>query len=206
MLFHTLTGDTFQFTYHNNKHKMNGMHSLSTSTKGNKFCHKMHNNCNYICSSCYAFTLESMRGKVRRRYELNTKALSSRRLKDREIPIVDYKFCRFNAFGELVNLTHYFNLVAIAEANTNTTFALWTKRISLLKGKVHQLTNMFHVASSWKKNIEMELPENFNKVFTVFNKPYARENDIDINCTASCRTCLLCYTHNDVIFVRELVR
>jgi len=204
--FEISNGNTYQFSFHQNRHKMNGMYSLSTSTKANKFCQVMHQEADCVCSSCYAYTLESMRDNVRKRYILNGKTLSDRLLKDSEIAIIDFDFVRFNAFGELLNLTHYFNLMAMVEANPDTTFALWTKRPVLIKDHMVKWDNLFYIYSSLMKNEEAELPKSFDKVFTVFNKPYAREHNISINCTQSCRTCLLCYTKNDVTHIRELIR
>jgi len=196
---------SYQFTFHNNKHKMNGMISLNTSTLNNSFCVGMMKKKEHVCNSCYAKTLESMRPNVRNRYELNSVALA-KKLKPNELPHIQGSFVRFNSFGELINLTHYKNMIAIAEANPHTTFTLWTKRTALIKNAIANLDNLIHVYSSPTKNVESKLPKGFNKVFTVFNLPYVRENNVEINCTKSCRSCLLCYTHNDTVFVRELIR
>jgi hypothetical protein len=51
-----------------------------------------------------------------------------------------------------------------------------------------------------------ELPEGFDKVFTVYTKQYVKENNIDINCGGKkCKDCLLCYVGDEKL-IRELMR
>lgn len=205
-MLYNLSIGSILFTFHLNDYKMREMYSLNTSTKANKFCNTMHGNKDCVCSSCYAFTLESMRGKVRRRYEENGITLSKRVMKDSEVPILDFDYTRFNAFGELLNIIHYRNLMKIVEANPKVVFALWTKRPELFKKEMVLADNLFYIYSSLKRNEEPKLPKGFNKTFTVFNKPFAREHDTPINCSASCKSCLLCYSDNDIIAIHELIR
>ena len=48
------------------------------------------------------------------------------------LPTILDAFFRFNAHGELINLTHLENLVRIAKKNPHCNFALWTKRNDLI--------------------------------------------------------------------------
>lgn len=201
-------GDSFiQFTEHT-KYKLKGMTSLNTSTLANPFCHKMIKNKDLICHRCYARTLESLRSLVAKRFEENGKILSSRLLKNNEIPILNYKYVRLNAFGELLNRTHYLNYMKIVEANDSTIFALWSKRLDILKNK-KIFDNLIYVYSSPRLNvIAKDQTNKFDKIFTTFTTKYIRENNIILNCHGKeCLSCKLCYTkNNDVKFINEKVR
>jgi hypothetical protein len=94
--------------------------------------------------------------------------------------------------------------LAIAEANPATTFAMWTKRLDIVKPV--RMDNFIYVYSSPQKNVVAPLPKGFDKVFTVFSKPFIRENGVGINCQQSCAACLLCYTRNDIVYVNEALR
>ena len=204
MLYQLSTGD-IQFTVHK-EYKLKGLASLNTSTLENPFCQKMICNKDLVCGRCYAKTLEQFRHLVHERFAKNGVALS-KKIKDSEVPIVNWKTVRFNSFGELINATHYKNLLKIVEANPGTMFALWTKRYDIIKKHRKDFDNLIHVYSSPKMNtVSTKFEKMFDKIFTVFNIKYVRENNVDINCTGSCATCMLCYTHNDVKYINERVR
>lgn len=187
--------------------KMDGMISINTLPKLNPFCLKMRESKENICFACYCKRSEQY-PNLQKSYAHNTEMLSSHVLTQKELPVIEHLFCRFNAFGELMNKTHAKNLYTIARYNPAVTFTLWTKRPELLKG-LKKPDNMILIYSSPKKNVEAELPAGFNKVFTVFNKEYLREHsDVTINCGAkNCLTCHKCYSLNDTdIFIREKLK
>jgi len=200
-------GEYLHFTQHKSEgNKMDKMMSLNTSTKENPFCQKMRKNKDLICATCYAYTLESFRKKITPPFAKNGELLS-RKLKSNEIPILNSEYVRFNAFGELLNKTHFKNLLAIVEANPHVNFALWSKRANIIKSYLKRFDNLTYVYSSPRVNvIDMRYTDIFDKIFTVFNIHYIRENAIDINCKASCYTCGLCYNRNDVKFIHEQIR
>ena len=198
------------FTKHQSKgkciNKMDGMVSLNTSTINNDFCLKMHDNVKLICSSCYAYNLELFRKQIVPPFYRNGKILT-RPLKDHEIPHLKLKSLRFNAIGELLNKQHYFNLVAIAEANPNTICTLWTKRPEIAATHRITLPNLIHIYSSPMLNtISTKQAKHFDKIFTVFNTAYIRDNNVSINCQKQCATCNICYTHNDIKYINEKIR
>lgn len=192
--------------YKKGKNKMEGMVSLSTSSICNSFCERMSKNKSLICSSCYARKLESFRktsiGDVFYRNGLILK----NRLNSSDIPLLKPRTYRFNSFGELLGVNHYKNLLAIAEANPDSIFALWTKRADIIRRNKLVLPNMIHVYSSPKLNKVKDAGPEFDKIFTVFNTSFVRDNNITINCKQQCKNCMLCYTHNDVRFVNEALR
>jgi|SRR5271157_55697 len=187
------------------QNKMGGMTSINTSTVHNPFCQMMRQTKRNVCASCYAHTQESFRKKVvSPLYFSNSMLLSGVLLKDSEMPTIKSSHCRFNSFGEIFNLTHFQNLLNIAMANPQVTFALWTKRLDIVKPVL--LPNLIYVYSSPQKNVVSNLPKGFDKVFTVFSKPFIRENNVDINCELHCATCLKCYTHNGIVNINEALR
>ena len=46
-----------------------------------------------------------------------------------------------------------------------------------------------------------------DKIFTVYNISYIRDNGIEINCgKKKCIECQLCYSHNDVKYINEKIK
>lgn len=186
--------------------KMQGMLSINTSTVMNPFCQKMKET-DSICRKCYARSLEPFRSKGLGYSKLwfnNGVELSSSPLK--RIPKLKVKVMRLHAFGELINRTHLNNFKMIAENNPDTLFTLWTKRKNLFKDFIKP-SNMILIYSEPKVNkVCKNVPENFDKIFAVFNKKFAKENNIDINCEKKCITCMKCYSHNSIQIINELMK
>jgi len=196
------------FTYHEEKpgkpNKMGGMMSLNTSSHNNPFCVRMHGNKKSVCRACYSWTLEAFYEKQLAHYLISNGDILSTTIME-GVPILDRLYCRFNSFGELLNKTHYHNLLGIVDANPQTTFALWTKRLDIVKNPAKR-DNLIYIYSSPIKNVEARLPKGFDKVFTVYSKPFIRENAVAVNCAKHCKTCLLCYTKNNTAFIKEEMR
>ena len=62
----------------------------------------------------------------------NSERLANKVLDYDLLPTILDAFFRFNAHGELINLTHLENLVRISKKNPHCSFALWTKRNDLV--------------------------------------------------------------------------
>ena len=108
--------------------KLKGISAINTNTVTNKFCQKMQKG-NNICKHCYSQAmLTGSRKNCQDSFQRNSDLLSSRGLSNHEIPIINAAWFRFHGHGELINELHFLNLCRIAEANPQTTFALWTKR------------------------------------------------------------------------------
>ena len=202
--------------YHK-KNKLEGFYSLNTSPNCNGFCNKMHANKNSICSKCFAVNQEkrmpNLKNKNARNFDILTKELVNFE------GFLNVLYFRFHSFGELENITHLHNFINLTKQHKRTTFALYTKRIDLLKEyfKTHKKpSNLIIVVSSPILNkeinfeaIKKQLPQ-VDKTFTVYTKDYVVENDVKINCGGKkCSNCMLCYNKsrakkNNVI--RELVK
>jgi hypothetical protein len=185
--------------------KLAGVWAINTSPLDNPFCLGMAENPDNICSYCYSQKIlrglrRNCRPSMKRNGELLQKALV-------KIPkIRKPHLFRFSAHGELFNRQHAENYFAIARNNPHVTFAFWTKRVNLLEG-LEKPENVILVYSSPKLNVVSPLPEGFNKVFTVFTGRDNVPEGMKINCAGKkCVACQLCYSHNDITFINELVR
>jgi len=208
MAKHTLSNG-YELTISELSDKMEGVNAISTSVMLNPFCQKMHFTDGTICQSCYARDSEYRYEGARLGWQMNYIILSERLLKSKDIPRINSAIFRFQSHGELINRTHYKNLVRIADANPETMFGFWTKNLKVIKqGGLIKRDNIIYVFSSFKKNVlNPVVPKGFDKVFTVFNRPFLRKHpEVDINCTGKCNECRLCYSRNDVVFVNEKIK
>lgn len=180
------------------KSKMDGLVSINTNPTMNPFCNKMRSK-DTICKSCYSKRYEYFPNTVKRLTD-NTNILLSKDFDIKCVPNLNtYRFVRLHSFGELINSTHYRNLLSIVKAFPDTTFTLWTKRKEIVQ-KIEKPTNLILIYSSPKLNKVSALPDKFDKVFTVFDKDF---EGVDINCQKQCISCLKCYTYNDTMFINE---
>jgi len=189
--------------------KMVGMNSLNTSAECNPFCTKMRATKGYICQSCYSKSTERRWKYSQAAWANNFDVLSSRVLADQEIPIINSAIFRFQAHGDLVNRTHYINLVRFAEANQQTTFALWTKHMDVVNnGGLVKVKNLINIYSTPVLNdLHPIRPKGFSKVFTVYSRPFTREHkSVKVNCAASCLECQKCYQHNGITRINEHIK
>jgi len=183
--------------------KMEGMISLNTSSLNNKFCIAMSKK-DIICSKCYSNRMLKMYKTADGAFQHNGRLLSEGKLED--LPQFNAAFVRFNAFGELINDTHLYNLVRICNANPQTTFTLWTKKkgiVAKILAQYGKPNNMLLVYSSEGVGVRELLPLYFDKVFTVYDKV----SQVDINCgDKKCFDCRLCYTKNRTIYIKEKLK
>ena len=188
--------------------KMEGMHSLNTSAEINPFCQAMRQCPGSVCHSCYSKSRERRWHYAHEAWVNNYYVLSENVLKDRELPIINNQLFRFDAHGDLVNRVHYKNQASIAEANPKTMFTLWSKNLAIInRGGIIKLHNLIHVFSTYKLNeLNPILPKGFDKVFTVFRRPFVRENNVEINCEKKCITCGKCYERNNIVKINELIK
>lgn len=175
-----------------------------------------------ICAFCYAF-IAIKRGtflirKAIPHYTKNGDILSNRLLEDWEIPrytvsTTRYIDCfRFEAFGDLFNITHFENYVNIARKNPDIHFALWTKKWYIVNEyfKTHSRPkNLSIVISSLEIDKPFE-PEKHNLSF-VPDVVFTVTRDINkVNCKCgfgACANCQRCYhRHFKTIYIWELLR
>ena len=196
--------------------KMTGINSIGTSCANNPHCIARRENNESVCSKCYASTYMKMRKALKERLEGNADILTTRLLKDREIPVTNAAVFRFESFGDLYNVTHLTNYVLICERNPYTHYGLWTKNIWILDEMFNECgikkpDNLSIIVSSPMLNKIMELDREkywfVDHVFTVYNKQFIKANDVEINCgSRDCLGCQRCYHRNTEFYVNEKLK
>jgi len=139
----------------------------------------------------------------------NSEALANKVHDMDYLPSINQAWFRFNAHGELINLTHLENLNRIARKNPHCSFALWTKRNDLVS-KYYKTrekpSNMVLIYSNSKvSTIMSKPPKHFDRTFNnVLEHEYVDKQ----NCTGQkCKDCRLCYTiGNQVTTIVEMVK
>jgi len=196
------------------KSKLDGFYSLNTSTLNNPFCKKMFSNDNdLICKHCYAKTLEKRYFYKTDKLNVNGAILSESILLWDHVPYYPLlSVLRIHSLGELINDVHFINVILIAKKNSHCTVSIWTKRPDIVKRVFKsgylKPDNLILIYSNPRVNCDFEIktPEFFDKVFSNYTKNFAEENNIDINCYRSCKDCMICYRHNDIEQIKELVK
>lgn len=197
----------------NHSGKMSGIQSLSTDPRMNKHCIKRTKIKDSICSKCFSFRrIKLQKLNFPDTLEDNTNKL--RTIINAELfPTIIVRYFRFESFGDLYcneQVHNYFNL---CEKNPKTYFALWTKNPQYIANVLNEgrtkPNNLNIILSSPIINQPM-VGSRFpfvDKIFTVYDKSYANEHKIDINCGArSCITCGKCYEKNEIRIVNELLK
>jgi hypothetical protein len=169
-----------------------------------------------ICKSCYSVKglVEGKTGNPPKATSIqmlnrNTRLLTRGALVN--IPKITTKFFRFSAEGDLNNEQHLINFFAIARANPNTHFTLWTKRFHIVAAvlRTHSKpSNFYIIQSSMRVNTPEARRPGYAKTFTVYTPEFLKAHPaIKINCGAkSCMGCQLCYTKNNVTVINELLK
>lgn len=197
----------------NHTGKMKGMSSLSTSVLCNPYCQTYSKDKDKICSRCYAKTQMRCYTSMQKCMEKNTEILTSEVIPMEKLPLINRTYFRFEAFGDLNNTMQVINYFNICKKNKKVNFALWTKNPALveavLESGMKKPKNLQIVLSSHYMNIPADVEKwNFvDKVFTVYDKDYIKEHDIEINCGArSCLACNKCYRKSKEKYINEKVK
>ncbi len=190
--------------------KMEFMHSLNSSSLNNKFCiAKSSQNKSSICEDCYSNGLLKMYKNADKAFTENGILLSENIFPPFAIPKTNSSVFRFNAYGELINMNHLRNLMAMCEKNESTTFSLWTKRKNLIWRYCKDFgkpKNVIFIYSSEILNKREKKPKYFNKVFTVWSED--NKDKSFINCgTKKCFDCMTCYDLKDrKTYINEVLK
>lgn len=177
--------------------KLQGIGAINTNTLTNAFCKARHTLKNTICRKCYSFKmLQGHRKNCIPNFEQNSVILSSAIIDFDLLPVINAAFFRFSAHGELINQIHFENLCNIAEKNPYCTFALWTKRVSIVRqyqrrNDVEIPNNLILIFSNPAIDKPLyDVPRGFHKVFNNVSKG----SNYQQNCTGKkCIECLTCY-------------
>ena len=189
--------------------KLDGLTAINTNTVTNEFCQSMFNaeNASVICRDCYSMAmLKGSRKNCQPSFQRNSDLLAERLLESHEIPRTNQAWIRLHGHGELINSTHLHNLIRIAESNPQTTFALWTKRKSIVgpyarAGRIPGNLILIYSNPSTDRPM-LEPPKYFHKVFNNVRSEHAGEN-----CTGQkCITCLKCYQFESETVIIERVK
>lgn len=186
--------------------KLAGIPAINTNTATNEYCVKQYasGGKDNICTMCYSQRmLSTYRKSCQPSFQRNSDILSSDREVD--IPKINAAFVRFHGHGELINDTHFLNLCDIAESNSHCTFALWTKRVDIVRPNRHHVpSNMILVYSNPKiDSVLRKPPRGFHRVFNNVTKQYRG----DANCTGQkCIDCQLCYKFDTTSVIVEHVK
>ena len=174
--------------------KLAGIPAFNTNTTSNAFCIRQKDTAT-ICGKCYSHRmLETYRKSCIPAFERNSVAFSELIDWD-DLPVINAAFVRLNGHGELINSTHYQNIIRLARKNPHTTFALWTKRASIVRQyqarPIHGMpTNLILVFSNPRIDKVIDVPRGFHKVFNNVSKGSTEPQ----NCTGrKCLDCLACY-------------
>lgn len=192
--------------------KMDGIRSLNTSHILNDNCQSNKEIENAICKHCYSNSTEKKYKQARIIYANNYNILSKYRLSKNEVPKLKDEIFRFNAHGDLINRTHYLNLMKIVKYNPKTKFALWTKNLDVVYSGTGIILydNLIYVYSDlYINNLNTPIvPDGFDKIFRVYNIKTIRDNNLSsqINCSKSCFKCQLCYTKNNITVINEQLK
>jgi hypothetical protein len=107
------------------------------------------------------------------------------------------KYFRIESFGDVANKTQALNYIEFCKAFPRIQFAAWTKNTGIWYFAFQQAgkpKNLSFIVSSNKVNAceswRLESNKNINHIFTVYDKEYIAENNVDINCGG--RSCLDC--------------
>lgn len=199
----------------NHTGKMEGFASLSTCCLNNTLCMTRKANKETICSHCYASAMLKRYSNLTLALQNNTEILTTRVLSNDELPVLNYRFFRLEAFGDLNNGIQVINYFNLCKKNPDTDFALWTKNPWLIAQVIKEgnekpgnLNIIFSSIFTNKVNTVVANRYDFiDKVFTVYDKNHAQE--VEINCgSKKCMDCKRCYRHHEgpVEYINELVK
>ena len=195
---------------------MSGLWSLSTSCLDNPICKARAKVKDSICSHCFAMSQIDRWPDMRPCLKKNLDILASRGLLIEETPIINPPsgLFRFESFGDTMNYKQALNYIRIAFLNPWCKFAAWTKNTEHYLQAftfIEKPKNLMLIKSSKEVNkiddLTSEEQKYFDKVFTVYTKDFAKENNININCGArSCATCRNCYENKKTVYVNEILK
>lgn len=183
--------------------KLEGIQSISTSCLCNKHCMERSKNPNLICYYCYAIANCDYKKTLRKKLELNHEFYTRYEIPKKAVPLINCLYFRFESFGDLNNVLQVKNYFTIARVNKNVKFALWTKNPWIISKAIAAGINVpknvkiIYSISMINKVITKDLYRKIkrkwsfvNAIFTVHEKQFVIENNIDINCGGkSCRNC-----------------
>ena len=151
--------------------------------------------------------------------EKNHAVLTSEIIPMDKMPILNCLAFRFEAFGDVQNEIQIINYFNICKRNPRVQFTIWSKNLAIFARlfkygyngvKYSKPKNLIIIVSSplINKAVDIRAYNFADKVFTVYEKEYAKSKGIKINCGAkSCMTCQRCYNKKDrTVYINELLK
>lgn len=204
--------------------KLEDFYAVSTSVLMNPICQARAKVEGCICKDCYAAAGASRFAGLCQSLETNYIILNNFLISEEAwsvlaIPSVNGR-ARIEAHGDVATEICAINYRRIVASHRHIQkFGVWSKNLNIWKPVFEtegKPDNMIFIASSPFTNVVMEIPEDMkqwvDKVFTVFDEEYAKENNIEINCGTwdtgnldhRCKLCLRCYTDGTEYYINEL--
>lgn len=199
-------------------HKLEGICSISSSVCDNAFCQARRKIDGCICQHCYAQGQQDYRAGLKEHNMLNGIILRNFLIPTRFFKALRIicPYLRIESFGDVMNVTQARNYIRIIKAFPRKRCAIWSKNISVwesafqLEGKPKNTT---YVHSSLRLNvpdtIDLKRHNFVDHIFTVYEKDFAKENGVAINCGGrKCLDCIRkrekCYFRNETLYINEL--
>jgi hypothetical protein len=206
---------------HHNANKLQGIDSISSSVHDNCLCAAWRKLKGCICQHCYAHNQQAYQNGLKEHNILNGIILRNVLLPVcafRFLPIL-FPYLRIESFGDIANVIQACNYLRIIKAFPEKRCAIWSKNLALWDAAIKtegKPKNTTFVASSpyVNKPFDMDILQKYDfidHVFTVYDKKYAKEHAIRINCGGiKCMECLKakkgCYYHGGEFYVNELLK
>ena len=220
--FKTFKKFKLKFTHHTAE-KMRGIDSLSTYKKTSSVCRWLSQN-GGICAKCYAEkSIKLYNAALTPLLIYNTLLLKYIDIDGDNIPYINSKYFRFEAFSDLQGSKHFKNLIAICKKNKSVIFTLWTKTGYLLEKyikneNIKKLPSNLNIVYS-EFNINNKTPleymqgmqsviksPNALKCFIVYDSENLRKNSGFYLCKNRCIDCLKCYKKSKkILYIAEKI-
>ena len=206
-------------TNHSSGTKMEGIQSVGTTSLCNPICQKRKEQCDGICSHCYADALCKYRKPLNKNLTENYQNLTSRLLTPMEaaaVPVTSL-IARIESFGDVANVTQARNYIRIIRAHKWIRFGIWSKNWGIWHAafkKEGKPRNCTYVHSSMRVNfadgVHPFMQKYVDHVFTVWDKnlyPQVIAACPATECAGlSCAKCQKCYRKGGSYYINERLR
>lgn len=205
------------------KSKLNGINSLSTCCLDNCFCLERMKDNDSVCLHCYAETQQKQQLALQDNNIINgiilrNIVIPAKYWKKYINPADIAKYFRFESFGDVAIKNQALNYIEFCKAFPRVHFAVWTKNVGIWHFAFQDAgkpKNLSFIVSSNKVNVpetwRLQSNSYINHVFTVYDKKYISENNVNINCGGrSCMDCIkarkACYFTNTETVINEQLK
>ena len=207
--------------------KLEDFYSISTSVLMNPICQARANFKDCICAFCYAAAGVARFSGLCQGLETNYIILNNFKLSEDALATVKIPSmndaARIESHGDSATEICATNHSRLVASHKQLTFGVWSKNLAFYKNvfdREGKPNNMIFIASSPIINKPIEISEEMkwyvDHVFTVYEKEYAKQHGIKINCGKwvkaetldhRCKLCMKCYNNgNKDYYINELLK